>query len=455
LLETKKSTHFTFWGTPRGMTEHATLRGVLKRKPVVAWAFYDWANSAFATTIMAGLFPVFYSAITQDLTTEDSQFWFNVTLASASVLIAVSAPILGAVADRGGARKKFLVFFASIGILMTAGLAWVHAGYWWMGLVLYGLGTVGFSGANVFYDSMLVDIAEEDELDLVSALGYSAGYIGGGLLFALNVLMVQKPEWFGLESAGSAVKASFLSVAVWWGLFTVPLLRVVDETPTEDQAAPLESVRAGLRQLADTLKEIRSFRVLVLFLVAYWIYIDGVNTVIKTAVFFGDRVLGLEQSALITALLLTQFVAFPAALAFGALGQRIGPKPPILMGIAVYLAALVYAWRFLQDEGDFYVLAVAIGLVQGGVQSLSRSLYARLVPPSKTAEFFGFFNMVGKFATIFGPLLIAFTPKLIPGASDRDGILSLTLLFLVGGFLLSRVRVAEGVDAARRFDQQG
>ena len=437
------------------MSEHATLRGVLKRKRVVAWALYDWANSAFATTIMAGLFPVFYSAITQDLSTEDSQLWFNVTLAAASVLIAVSAPILGAVADRGGARKKFLVFFASIGILMTAGLAWVHAGYWWMGLVLYGLGTVGFSGANVFYDSMLVDVAEEDELDLVSALGYSAGYIGGGLLFTLNVLMVQKPEWFGLESAGSAVKASFLSVAVWWALFTIPLLRLVDETPTKDQAGPLESVRAGLRQLADTLKEIRSFKVLVLFLVAYWIYIDGVNTVIKTAVFFGDRVLGLEQAALITALLVTQFVAFPAALAFGALGQRIGPKPAILIGIAVYLAALVYAWRFLQDEGDFYVLAVAIGLVQGGVQSLSRSLYARLVPPSKTAEFFGFFNMVGKFATIFGPLLIAFTPRLIPGASDRDGILSLTLLFLVGGFLLSRVRVAEGIEAARRFDRPG
>ena len=437
------------------MTEHVTLRGVLKRRPVVAWAFYDWANSAFATTIMAGLFPVFYSAITQDLSTEDSQFWFNVTLAAASVLIAICAPILGAVADRGGARKKFLIFFASIGMLMTAGLAWVHAGYWWMGLVLYGLGTVGFSGANVFYDSMLVDVAEEDELDLVSALGYSAGYIGGGLLFALNVLMVQKPEWFGLESAGSAVKASFLSVAVWWGLFTVPLVRYVDETPTEDQDGPLEAVQAGLRQLVDTLKEIRSFKVLVLFLVAYWIYIDGVNTVIKTAVFFGDRVLGLEQASLITALLLTQFVAFPAALAFGALGQRIGPKPAILMGILVYLAALVYAWRFLQDEGDFYVLAVAIGLVQGGVQSLSRSLYARLVPPSKTAEFFGFFNMVGKFATIFGPLLMAFTPRLIPGASERDGILSLTLLFLVGGFLLSRVRVAEGVEAARRFDQPG
>jgi UMF1 family MFS transporter len=436
----------------RVMAETATLKGVLKRRPVLGWAFYDWANSAFATTVMAGFFPVFYSAVTQEISAEDSQFYFNLTLAAASVVIAISAPILGAVSDRGGSRKKFLVFFASLGILMSAGLAWVHAGHWWMGLALYGLGTVGFSGANVFYDSMLVDVADEHELDLVSALGYSAGYIGGGLLFLVNVLMVQKPEWFGLSGAGEAVKASFLSVAAWWALFTVPLLRWVDETPTEDQASPLQAVREGLRQLADTFKELRSFKVLVLFLVAYWIYIDGVNTVIKTAVFFGDRILGLEQSALITALLLTQFVAFPAALAFGALGQRIGPKPGILIGIGVYLAALVYAWKFLTDEADFYLLAVAIGLVQGGVQSLSRSLYARLVPPSKTAEFFGFFNMVGKFATILGPLLIAFTPKLVPGAADRDGIFSLSLLFIVGGFLLSRVRVDEGVAAAKSFD---
>ncbi len=434
------------------MPQSATLRGVLKRKPVVGWALYDWANSAFATTVMAGFFPVFYSAITQDISAQDSQFYFNLALAAASVLIAVSAPILGAVADRGGSRKKFLAFFASLGMLMTAGLAWVHAGQWWVGLVLYGLGTVGFSGANVFYDSMLVDVAEEDELDLVSALGYSAGYIGGGLLFLVNVLMAQNPEWFGLADAASALKASFLSVSAWWALFTIPLLRWVVETPTQDRAKPLRAIREGLHQLADTLKEIRSFKMLLLFLVAYWIYIDGVNTVIKTAVFFGDRILGLDQGALITALLLTQFVAFPAALAFGALGQRIGPKPAILIGIAVYLAALVYAWRFLADEGDFYLLAIAIGLVQGGVQSLSRSLYARLVPPSKTAEFFGFFNMVGKFATIFGPVLIAFTPKLIPGASERDGIFSLSILFLLGGFLLSRVRVAEGIEAAQRFD---
>jgi UMF1 family MFS transporter len=434
------------------MAEPASLKRVLKRRPVVGWAFYDWANSAFATTVMAGFFPVFYSAITKEISTEESQFYFNLTLAAASAVIAVSAPILGAVADRGGSRKKFLVFFAALGILMTAGLVWVHAGAWWMGLLLYGLGTVGFSGANVFYDSMLVDVAEEHELDLVSALGYSAGYIGGGLLFLVNVLMVQKPEWFGLSGAGEAVKASFLSVSVWWAVFTIPLLRWVTETPTEDQASAGQAVRQGLRQLATTFKEIRSFRVLLLFLVAYWIYIDGVNTVIKTAVFFGDRVLGLDQGALITALLLTQFVAFPAALAFGALGQRIGPKPATLIGIAVYLVAIVYAWRFLDSDRDFYVLAVAIGLVQGGVQSLSRSLYARMVPVSKTAEFFGFFNMVGKFATIFGPLLIAFTPKLIPGADERDGILSLSILFLVGGFLLSRVNVEQGIAAAQQAD---
>ncbi len=434
------------------MSEHTNLRGVLKRKPVVAWALYDWANSAFATTIMAGFFPVFYSALSKDITTERSQFWFNVTLAGSSVLVAVAAPVLGAAADRGGTRKKFLTFFAGIGILMTAALAWVHAGQWWVGLLLYGLGTVGFSGANVFYDSMLVDVAEEEELDLVSASGYAAGYIGGGLLFALNVLMVQKPEWLGLASAGAAVKASFFSVAVWWSLFTVPLLLYVRETPTEVRVPRREAVRAGFSQLAKTLKEVRRFKVLLLFLVAYWIYIDGVNTVIRTAVFFADRVLGLPQSSLVTALLVTQFVAFPAAMVFGWLGLRIGPKRAILGALAVYVAALVYAWRWLDDAGDFYLLAIAIGLVQGGVQSLSRSLYARMVPPSKSAEFFGFFNMVGKFATIFGPLLIAFTPVLIRDATERDGIVSLTVLFFLGGLLLSCVNVSEGIDAARRFD---
>ena len=316
---------------------------------------------------------------------------------------------------------------------------------------MYGLGTIGFSGANVFYDSMIVDVSDEEDFDVVSAFGYAMGYVGGGLLFSLNVLMAQKPEMFGLADAGAAVKASFISVAAWWALFTLPLLFGVKETPTENKASRWQAVREGMAQLMGTFREIRQLRVLLIFLVGYWLYIDGVNTVIKTAVFFGDRVLGLDQGSLVLALLLTQFVAFPAALGFGWLGKRIGPRPAILIGLAVYIAALFYAWHWLKDSGDFYNLAIAIGLVQGGVQSLSRSLYARLIPKSKTAEFFGFFNMVGKFAAILGPLLMALVVVL--GADERDSILALTLLFVVGGLLLWRVDVAAGSRAAAEMDR--
>jgi UMF1 family MFS transporter len=424
---------------------------LLFRRPVLSWALYDWANSAFATTVMAGFFPVFYGAISEGQSVEDAQFWFNIALAAASLLVAVSAPVLGAIADRGGGRKRFLAVFAALGILMTAGLAWVHAGQWPLGLLLYATGTVGFTGANVFYDSMLTDVAGHDDLDVVSAYGYALGYVGGGLLFALNVVMVQKPDWFGLAGQGEAVRASFLTVAAWWTLFSIPLFRGVPEPPRPSTSAG-QAVREGLAQLRETLRQIRSIRMLVLFLVGYWLYIDGVNTVIKTAVFYGDRVLGLPQAGLITALLLTQFVAFPAALAFGWLGKRIGPKPAVLIGLAVYVAAIVYAWRFLETQRDFLILAAAIGLVQGGVQSLSRSLYARMIPRDKTAEFFGFYNMVGKFATIFGPLLLALTPFVVPGAGPRDGMLSLSLLFVIGGLLLLRVDPEAGHRAAMRLE---
>ncbi len=421
---------------------------VLLRRPVLGWALYDWGNSAFATTVMAGFFPAFYSFLSADLSTQDSQFWFNMTLAGSSILVALSAPILGAIADRGGSRKKFLATFAMLGVVMTAGMAWVQTGQWQMGLLLYALGTVGFSGANVFYDSMLIDVSKKDEFDLVSAFGYGLGYVGGGLLFAVNVLMVNDPQMFGMSDAGAAVKISFLSVSLWWAVFTIPLLLLVRETPTPHKASRMQAIREGVAQLVGTFREVRQLRVLLLFLVGYWLYIDAVNTVIKTAVFFGDRILSLPAADLMLALLVTQFVAFPAALFFGWLGKRIGPRRGILIGLAVYVAALVYAWRWLTDSGDFYVLAVAVGLVQGGVQSLSRSLYARLIPVSKTAEFFGFFNMVGKFAAILGPILMAVTPVVIAGADERDSILSLNLLFFAGGYLLWRVDVDAGARAA-------
>jgi UMF1 family MFS transporter len=428
------------------------MKALLLRRPVLSWALYDWGNSAFATTVMAGFFPIFYSTLSKDLSVQDSQLWFNITLAGSSILVAATAPILGAIGDRSGGRKRFLATFAILGVLMTAGLAWVHTGQWVMGLLLYGIGTIGFSGANIFYDSMLVDVSDEEQFDVVSGFGYALGYLGGGLLFTINILMVNNPETFGLAGAGAAVKVSFLSVAIWWLVFTIPLLTGVEELPTKREASRMQAVREGIAQLVGTFHEIRKLRVLLTFLIGYWLYIDAVNTVIKTAVFFGDKVLGLPQASLVTALLVTQFVAFPAAMFFGWLGKKIGPRPAILIGLGVYVLTLFYAWRWLDTGADFYKLAVAVGLVQGGVQSLSRSLYARLVPTSKTAEFFGFFNMVGKFAAILGPLMMAMVPVLIAGADERDSILSLTLLFVAGGFLLWKVDVEKGAEAARAME---
>ncbi|MBX2869616.1 MAG: MFS transporter [Acidiferrobacterales bacterium] len=418
----------------------------LLNKQVVSWALYDWANSAFATTVMAGVFPIFYSSLSQDLSTKDAQFWFNITLLVSSIAVAIAAPILGAIADAGGGRKKFLATFAMLGITMAAALAWVNAGMWVIGLVIYGLGKVGFAGANIFYDAMLVDVADEDDFDLVSGFGYALGYIGGGLLFLINVLMITKPELFGIASTASAVSLSFLSVAIWWAVFTIPLLRNLPERQSQTTRSAGEAIRDGFAQLRQTFAEIRHLKPVLIFLCAYWLYIDGVGSIIKMAVFFGSRVLSLPDDSLITALLITQFVAFPAALFFGWLGSKIGPRNGIFIGLVVYVLAVLYAWGRLETAADFYKLAIAIGLVQGGVQSLSRSLFARLIPREKATEFFGFFNMVGKFATILGPSLMALVPVVFATAEDRDVILVVILLFIAGGLFLSRV---ENVKAGK------
>ncbi len=419
---------------------------------MLAWALYDWANSAFATTIIAGFFPVYYNVLSADLTTGDAQFWFNITLATSSILIAIAAPLLGAIADCGDHRKKFLAAFAMSGILMSAGLAWVHTGMWQVGLLLYGVGSIGFFGANIFYDAMLMDVSEPDEFDIVSAYGYALGYLGGGLLLTLNVLMVTQPHWFGFADTAAALSAAFISVALWWACFSVPLLLTQLERAPRKPISAMQAIRTGLAQLVITFNDLRKMRTLFLFLIAYWFYIDGVGTIIKSAVFFGDRILGLPRSSLITALLLTQFVAFPAALFFGYLGKRIGAQRAIFIGLLVYVAVVLYAWRWLNSAADFYLLATAIGLVQGGVQSLSRSLYARFIPKSRSAEFFGFFNMVGKFAAILGPLLMAAMPILIPAATARDSILSLLLLFIIGGTLLWKVNTADGIRTAQEME---
>jgi MFS transporter, UMF1 family len=399
---------------------------------------YDWANSAFATTVMAGFFPVFFQKFWSiDVTPTDTTSRLGYGNAIAGAVIAILAPILGAIADRGGRRKAFMFAWTLLGVVATGALYFAAHGQWMVALAMFVFATLGFNGGIVFNDSLLLDVAKPDELDRVSALGYSLGYLGGGLLFLVNVIMVSKPALFGLADSAQAVRWSFVTVAVWWLLFTIPMMRRVHEPQRGPHLAFADAVRVGFRELKATIAQVRQYRTIVMFLFAYWFYIDGVNTIIKMAVNYGTA-LGLDTNKLLAALLVTQFVGFPAALLFGWLGDRIGARRGILIGLVVYAGITVYAY-FLDSEAEFFALAITVGLVQGGVQSLSRSLFGRLVPAGKNAEFFGFYNMMGKFATVLGPLLIAIVASLTH--NERASIISLILLFVVGGLLLWRVRL--------------
>jgi UMF1 family MFS transporter len=409
------------------------MKSVLRRRPVVAWALYDWANSAFATTVMAGFFPVFFKQYwNAGVAATESTFRLGLTNGLGSLLVALMAPVLGAIADRSSARVRMLMGFTVLGAASTAGLALAGEGQWQLAALLYLAASLGFWGGIVFNDSLLLHVAEPEEYDLVSGYGYALGYLGGGLLFAVNVAMTIKPEYFGLADASAAVRASFVMVGIWWLLFSLPLAFHVREKRSVQAVAPGLAVRRGFQELLGTLHEIRRYRPVLWFLAAYWLYIDGVNTVMKMAVDYG-LALGFEATDLVAALLLTQFVAFPAALAFGWLGKKIGARRGIFLALTVYAAVTCYAY-FIQEARDFYLMAVAIGLVQGGVQSLSRSYYGRLVPAGKSSEFFGFYNMMGKFAAVLGPLLTGIVARLT--GDSRLGILSILLLFVGGASLL-------------------
>ena len=404
------------------------------------WVMYDWANSAFAATVMAGFFPVFFKEYwNAGVSVTESTFRLGMANSLASLLIVVMAPVLGAVADTLGRRKGMLMAFACLGILMTAGLYLVEEGEWLLAALLYVLALVGFSGSNIFYDSLLPFVSHRDELERTSALGFSLGYLGGGLLLALNVLMSLNPGWFGLLDAVAAIRLSFVLVALWWLVFTVPLVLLVEEPQDHRREKASPVLDAGFKRIWKTLHEIRQLRNLWLFLLAYWFYIDGVGTVIHMAVDYGLSI-GFDKENLILALLITQFTGFPAALLFGRLGSRFGPRAGILLGLAIYMVVTV--WGALMDEvSEFYLLAIAIGVAQGGIQALSRSMYARMIPAGRTAEFFGFYNMLGKFAAIMGPFLMGWVGVMT--GNPRAGILSLLVFFVVGALILMRVDVVE------------
>jgi MFS transporter, UMF1 family len=431
------------------------------KKAIWGWAIYDWANSAFATTVMAGFFPIFFK-----------EFWSygadpNMTTARlglgnsmAGIIVALMAPVLGAIADKGSVKKKFLIFFAYLGVLMTAALFLVQKGDWGWAIFIYIIGIIGFSGANVFYDSLLPSVADEDKIDYISGLGYAMGYLGGGLLFLVTVLMTLLPEKFGLSDAGTAVRYAFILVASWWGLFTIfTILWVQEEETAATPQRGVSVIADGFRQLIGTFKKIRHLKTVLLFLVAYWFYIDGVDTIIRMAVDYGMSI-GFSSNDLIVALLITQFVGFPSALVFGKLGQGWSIRKSIFIAIGVYIFITIWG-TMMTTQQEFYILAVIVGLVQGGIQALSRSYYSRLIPKNQAAEYYGFYNMVGKFGTILGPVLMGIvgltarrvlmppfpTPSQIVHVghlASRWGIASISLLFIIGAILFFFVDEKKG-----------
>jgi len=432
-----------------------------EKKAILGWALYDWANSAFATTVMAGFFPIFFKQFWSygaDVNVSTARLGFANSIAS--LLVALMAPVLGAIADKGSVRKKFLIFFAYLGVLMTASLFLIQKGDWGWAVFIYAMGAIGFSGSNIFYDSLLPGLADESKIDYVSAFGYSMGYLGGGLLFLINVVMTLKPELFGLPDAATAVQYSFVTVALWWGGFTIFTILWVPEEKKDSQAGNvLDFIKAGFGQFARTFKKIRHMKTIFLFLLAYWFYIDGVDTIVRMAVDYGIT-LGFASNDLIVALLITQFVGFPAALIFGKLGGSWGVKKSIYLAIGVYIAVTIWG-TMMTMKHEFYMLAVVIGLVQGGIQALSRSYYSRLIPKGQSAEYYGFYNMLGKFAAIIGPALIGVTGlvarrMLMPpsptqvriGAvgrlAARWSIGSIVILFVIGAVLLFFVDEEKG-----------
>ena len=401
------------------------------------WALYDWANSAFATTVMAGFFPIFFKSYwASDLSDAESTFVIGSANSLVGLVIAVSAPILGAIADAGNSKKRLLLIFATIGIISTGYLFFVPESSWKFAITFYAVGVIGFSGGNIFYDSLLVSVSNQDQRNQVSSLGFSMGYLGGGLLFLLNVLMFSYPSFFGLSSQIEAVLWSFMSVALWWAIFTTPLITGVKESKIhEDNSGLFTIIKIAFQNLYKTGLSIKQYKSAVIFLLAYFLYMDGVDTIIRMATSYGADI-GLSAQSMIGALLLTQFIGFPATLVFGVYSDKFGYKQTLSFAIFIYIGVVLFSSQ-MDTAIEFFIMAAVIGLVQGGVQAISRSYFSTLIPSEKAAEFFGFYNFIGKSSVFFGPFMVSGIALITnsPGA----GILSLLILFIPGLILLRKV----------------
>ena len=406
-------------------------------KQVITWALYDWANSAFALSVLAVLFPL---VLGNHWGVDDGGVSATIRLGwitfSASVIVFLIAPVLGTIADTGGYRKRFLLLFAIIGAVATAALGFVGQGDWPLALGLYLVASVGFYSSVVFYDSLLIDVTEPRNYSFVSTLGFSLGYLGGAALLALHLWMLKSPQVFGLENTTEAFSYAFISVGVWWLVFLLPLIFFVSERHSSIEV-PDHAIRAAYAELKSTVHKISQYRNVMIFLVGYWLYIGGVFTVIFMAVNYGQR-LGFEDSDLVLALLIANFVGFPATLVYGLLAHRFGAKKGLYFALFAYIGACLWAIQ-MTDVREFYIMSVVIGLVQGGAQGLSRSVYASLIPADQPGEFFGFYSMTTKFAHVLGPAMVAIAAML--SDDPKWVLLALMPMFLAGALLLSLVRM--------------
>lgn len=421
----------------------------LGRPDLRAWAMYDWANSAFQTTIVAAVFPIYFQRVAAaDLPPATATSRFAWGTAIAILIVALVAPLLGTIADYAAIKKKLLAVFLAIGVAATGAMFWVTRGDWQLAIVLFIIGNVGVAGSIVFYESLLPHLVGDQDLDRVSSAGYAMGYLGGGVLLAVNLLMIQKPAMFGLADAGVATRVSFASVAVWWLVFSVPLFRRVPEPPRRlgrGEAPAGNALATGVRRLGETFHELRRYRQAFLLLLAFLIYNDGIQTIIRMATPYGSE-LGLSEGAMITALLVTQFIGVPFAFLFGAFAGRIGAKRAVFVGLSVYAGITVLGY-FMTTGTHFFVLAVLVGMVQGGTQALSRSMFASMIPRHQSSEFFAFFGVFERYAGVLGPLIFAVVVERT--GTGRTAILSIIVFFIVGAFILTFVDVEEGRRIAR------
>ncbi len=412
-----------------------------------AWAWYDWANSAFFTTVVTAVFPGFYASYAAaGLAPAEATARFGLVTTISMATVAIAAPVLGAFADYTGAKKRLLALCIAVGATACASMAFIGEGDIGMASLLFFIANLGVSGSIVFYDSLLPHVAKAEETDRVSAAGYAMGYIGGGLLLLINLAWILQPAMFGFSGTVPAIKASFVSVAVWWAVFSLPIFRRVPEPATITHAGESSiAIVAAFARLATTFHEVRKYRNAFLLFIAMLLYQDGIQTIIRMAAVYGAEV-GVEQTSQIAAFVMVQFLGIPFSFLFGALGVRIGTKRAIFIAISVYALATVLAY-FMTTVTHFFILAAMIATVQGGAQALSRALFSRMVPADRTSEFFGFFAVSERFATVLGPLV--FTLSVTLTGSSHAAIIAILGFFVAGGWVLSRVDEEEGIRAAR------